>query len=277
MRSMPHPKLDVEACFPSPESALRVMRAYAPQFMRCPTGHALPHREIWGRCTPLDCCDYGQPGTQAKPNAAPGPYQHEQDILPQGLEGEATKRDVPDVAEAAATQAQAEEALSLMRHLGIRRAREFLHPLPELPVPPVLREVGPRAYVRQRLDDIAPYALEKRIHDLLYHPGERGVAAARELLNRAGYGEQVQASPEFRGPVRVTVNVGAKLPYDFQMEAKAVEGARLESTPAPPPASVAAPSPEPLLQATNESLEVRAKEVAANAMAAWQKAKTGSE
>jgi len=228
---MAHPKVNFEPAFPDPEDELPLMRASAPRFYRCPTGHSLPHRTITGRCTPLDCCDQGEKKKRKK-GATLGPYEHEQALLPKGLEGKALskKRAARDVAHAEVIRAQAEEALQMQRLAGIQMARQGLHPLPDLPEPPSLKELGAKAYVRQRLDDIAPYALEKRIFDMVYHPGERGVVAAKELLSRAGFGENQAQTPDFRGPVRVSVVVGTKLPFDEQVtinEQKEVVGERL--------------------------------------------------
>ena len=184
---------------------------------RCPRGHLLPHRLVWGRCSPQDCCD---PETTARTRERQlgkdetKAYQDAVALTPRGLEGLAiTQEGSPE--EAARVMARQEEALAVLRAVGIMEARQAIHPMPDLPPPPDLRTVGPRAYVQQRLEDVAPLALERKIYLARFHPGLVGDQAAEELLDRSGHGRRQEGQPDLRGPV-VFVNIGGALPYEAQ-------------------------------------------------------------
>ena len=210
-------KTDFSNLFPSPEAVLRQLQEAAPEHYRCPRGHLLPHRLVWGRCSPQDCCD---PETTARTRERQlgkdetKAYQDAVALTPRGLEGLAiTQEGSPE--EAARVMARQEEALAVLRAVGIMEARQAIHPMPDLPPPPDLRTVGPRAYVQQRLEDVAPLALERKIYLARFHPGLVGDQAAEELLDRSGHGRRQEGQPDLRGPV-VFVNIGGALPYEAQ-------------------------------------------------------------
>lgn len=75
---------------------------------------------------------------------------------------------------------------ALKRELDLAK-RSALHPLPEIPAPPELAELGPRAYVRKRLEDLTPYLLEARIYRLRYGEDHERAKVEEELLDRAGF------------------------------------------------------------------------------------------
>lgn len=232
---MPPPKKDLVGMFPSAEAVRAAFQREGPSWSYCPNWHALPHRTPFGRCTPLDCCDQGEPGTvlgasqtvagyegqKALVNVAP--YQAEMDMLPRGMERLALNRNVQDAASAARVQAQAEEAIQMMRLVGLKAVREAIHPMPDLPAPPDLKTLGPRAYVKQRLEDVSPLMIERQIFKAVYNPGAAGDDAAKELLDRAGY-RKSEGSQDFRGSV-IIVNAGRETPYDAQFKLpKQIEG-----------------------------------------------------
>lgn len=218
-------KIDLESLFPHPESVARSMRAAAPQFMRCPEGHDLPHRSVWGRCSPLVClAESDTPGVRlARENTNDSrspivPYRAEMDSLPRGMEGEAYERDVADPMEATRSTAQAEEALALMRTVGQKAARDALFPMPELPAAPSLSEVGPAQYIKQRLEQIAPLVLEMKIFESIYGTSaEKRMAAAEELLDRSGMAPRKNdGGGDMRGPVIILAGTQVANPYEAQ-------------------------------------------------------------
>ena len=209
-------KIDLESMFPDPVAAARLMRAQGTRWSYCPGGHELPHRLAWGRCSPVDCVDAGAPvaGGDQFMGAHPGAgRKREMDLLPQGQEKRAMKT-AASPEEAEKTRAQTEEALSLMKLVGIRGAREALHPTPEIPARPDLKQVGGKEYVKQRLADIAPAMLERKIFTALYNPGAAGDSAAEELLDRAGFPRKADANARGSGPVMFVV--GMVNPYEQQ-------------------------------------------------------------
>jgi hypothetical protein len=214
---MSNPKTDLENLFPDPERILQAQRSAAPHFMRCPGGHLLPNRTTSGRCSPMDCVERPklQPGSKAQKDAAVNmrPYEAEMRLQPVGTEQASTEPTL--TAEAEMALAQAKEALVLMRLVGIKQAREALHPMPKVPAAPT--GVSQKEYVKQRLEDIAPYLLERKIFTALFNPGDAGDEAAAELLERAGFPRKTDPAPDYRGPV---IFVGGTFvsPYSQQKE-----------------------------------------------------------
>lgn len=223
---MPQKKHDYVALFPHPEAMLRTMRSAAPAFMRCPNGHDLPHRVSWGRCSPADCCDYGQPNTRStgkgagfegerKRLANTVPYKDEMDMLPMGLESMAVDEKGIDLSEAAYTQERAKEAVRIMSALGQNAALEAAHPLPELPPPPDLKALGPQQYVKQRLEDISPYLLEMKIAELKFAGSQKTRSELlADLMDRAGHGRKPDNVVNVTAPVMFVQ--GFQSPYERQ-------------------------------------------------------------
>lgn len=226
--------------FPDPAEGLQVFRAQAPMFMRCPQDHLLPNRTVYGRCSPVDCAKWGEPGTvnytmrnsldeaagqRAEERAAKQlePWRAEMDLMPRGMEQDALKRQAGDPAEAERVMAQAAEALEMMRRIGTMAARAAIHPLPEVPPPPDLKKLGPKEYVKQRLQDVAPLALERKILAMRFDPGPKGDAAAEDILDRAGYGRKPEVKEHPRSPVQISLSVGQQLPYDLQGKPQVVD------------------------------------------------------
>lgn len=211
-------KADLSKIFPEPDVTRQRMAREYPALMKCPRGHVLPHRLMWGRCNPLECVDHGEPGTTKsghdKSLSESQPYRREMELLPRGLE-KVARVPAGSPEEAILAEARAEEAVEVMRMIGIQAARQAIHPLPELPEAPSLKDLGPRDYVKQRLQDIAPLALERQVFDMLYNPTSRGREAAEELLDRAGYPRKPEQTPNFRGPVVFVQNV-VNIPYEKQ-------------------------------------------------------------
>lgn len=151
-------------------------------FFRCPKGHHLPHRvKGKGRCAPFDCC-----------------------LAKDGAHGVVRQSEKAQQAEALS---YAEETMELKDRAERMRAWNDAHPLPELPKPPKLTSV--REYMEKRIEQSMPLALERRIRVATLDPGHAGELAARELLNRGGFGERPEIRQQFNGPV-LLVNVTAE-------------------------------------------------------------------
>jgi hypothetical protein len=215
-------KIEYSNLIPNPEDILKVLRAGAPHFYRCPGGHALPHRMIYGRCTPLLCLDAGEPGTVKHTNRESegdgAPYRAEMDAMPRGMEHEVLDRDVHDEGNAIRVAAQSKEALGIMRSIGVNAAQNSVHPMPELPDAPALKSGGERDYVDKRLDQAAPLAAEILLFDLKFGPRDVRRALAEKILGMRGFSPKSDALPDFRGPVVVVNNIQA--PYDAQRTLK---------------------------------------------------------
>lgn len=215
---MPNPKKDLVGMFPTFHEAQAALIAGAPSFCRCPNHHPLPRRFIHGRCTPLWCADEGAPlnGTKASDYRA---YRNEIDLLPRGLEHQAIiPAGTPE--HAVFTTAQAGEAIVMMRARGIRAARLAAHPFfPEVPTPPSLEELGPDGYVKERIKQIAPLALEEKIFQMLHGPADKANEIAEELLDRQGAAPRKGDGGGSTAPAIVLVlGEGASNPYEKQVE-----------------------------------------------------------
>lgn len=221
---MSNKKINYSSLIPDPEDTLNVLRAGAPHFYRCPGGHSLPHRMLYGRCTPVMCMDAGEPGTGAKrhnhhESEGDGtPYRAEMDAMPRGMEYEVLNRDVHDEGEAERIKAQSKEALGIMRAIGVNAAQNSVHPMPELPDAPAMKAGGERDYVDKRLDQAIPLATEILLFDMKYGPRDVRRRIAEQMLGMRGFSPKSDALPDFRGPVIVVNNVPA--PYDAQRTLK---------------------------------------------------------
>lgn len=162
-------------------------------FFKCPANHNLPHRvKGKGRCSPFDCCE-------AKDGAHGVVRTHNKEAKAESLE-------------------YAEATIELAGMKNTMQAWNEAHPVPELPPPPKTSSV--REYMEKRMEQVAPLALERRIRKLVLDPGHQGEVAAREMLNRGGYGERPEVRQTFQGPVLI-VNVTAdqmkaQSPYSSQ-------------------------------------------------------------
>lgn len=161
-------------------------------FFKCPRGHRLPHRvKGKGRCAPFDCCE--------SKDGAHGVVRQE--------------------ARAANAEAlaYAEETMELKDRAEKMRAWHDAHPLPKLPPPPKMTSV--REYVEKRIEQSLPLAVERRIRVATLVPGHEGENAARELLNRGGFGERPEIRNQFNGPVLIigtADQMKAQSPYASQ-------------------------------------------------------------
>jgi len=161
-------------------------------FFTCPKGHKLPHRVVGkGRCAPFDCCE-----------AKGGAWQVVR---------------VEEKKNHADALAFAEETSKIVEMRDRMRAWNEAHPLPTVPAAPKTKSIA--EYMRRRLEQAAPLALERRIRTALLDPGHQGEVAARELLNRSGYTERPEAHYEFNGPVLIVgdaAKIAAESPYAVQ-------------------------------------------------------------
>ncbi len=155
----------------------------------CPAGHKLPRRVGGLRCSPLDCVGEGESSTLAKPVQTPAEV----------------KREVEDefAQELAAAQA--------------RRAQlNAVHPVPA-PVPPPTDARTPAEYLRRRLEQVMPTALEHTVQTLMTSTGARADRAASELMDRGGLSRNPEGNMEFNGPVLIVGSpVGLRLPWNQQ-------------------------------------------------------------
>lgn len=154
-------------------------------FDMCPRGHQLPHRMKEGRCTPWFCLT-------------------EQNIA---------KRVVNEVIDSILPSDETSEEIHQMR--AAMRAWQEAHPLPQVPTADNdLLTTDPRAYMRKRLEQIAPVALERRIRTVLMDPTGKGDKAAEELLDRAGFTRKPPPDQGQRQPVViVNMKAGDPLPW----------------------------------------------------------------
>lgn len=172
---------------------MKQMRDDDPQsaFFTCPKGHKLPHRTKRGRCAPFDC-------VEAK----------------DGAHGVVRQEEKKNHAEALA---YAESTAKLIEMRDGMRAWNEAHPLPEVPQPPKTNSIG--EYMKKRLEQIAPLALERRVRIAMLDPGHQGEVAARELLNRSGYTERPEFQQTFNGPVFIVGDaktIALQSPYAAQ-------------------------------------------------------------
>jgi hypothetical protein len=224
-------KTDYENLFPHPETVLRSMRAAAPAFMRCPKGHDLPSRYIWGRCSPVAClAEENTPGIRPTKvghdnEASPYTYRPEMESKPRGLEAEVYAEGAGEEAlEVVRARGQTEEALALMRVIGQKAARDALFPMPELPEAPSLAQLGPEEYVKQRLKHLAPLMLEAKIFEAVYGSSpEKRMLASEELLDRSGMAPRKnEGQPDYRGPVIILNGPTTVNPYEQQKTLKRI-------------------------------------------------------
>lgn len=227
-------KIDIHELLPSPREIRKAFVHRAAHFMHCPKGHELPYRMPYGRCSPLHCCE-GEIGTEEGQRrdtdfrqGVAAAFRKDMEILPRGFEAKAVTTAPFTAEEAEQKEAHAEEALRLMRLLGISNARQALHPLPELPPPPDLKELGPDAYIKKRLADVAPFALEREIFEMRYDPTEKGRESAQKILARAGFGEKKDSGASFSGPV-IMLSMPGATPYDAQMRGREKPDAVIQS------------------------------------------------
>lgn len=225
---MPVPRKHPEELLAPAALSASVVRAFAPEHYHCPSGHPLPHRVPWGRCTPTDCLDdqnmadrvslyrtergFGEAAYQKEQ----GPWDRQQDLLPMGMEQEAVREKPEGIVEAVVQEARAAEAIVLSRAYAERGARQALHPLPEEPAPPPLTE-DHRGYVEKRLEQLAPLAVEELAFELKFGSTEARREAARDVLDRVGFGKNRQVDGGRNGPVLI-VNIGGGTPYDVQVQ-----------------------------------------------------------
>jgi hypothetical protein len=208
------------------------MQTHSPRFMRCPNGHGLPHRSGPMRCSPIDCHDFGQ-GRERKQdsNENARPYKAEMAMLPLSTEGRAiTAAAERDMAEVVKYEAQSKEAVAIMAKIGRKAAWDAAHAMPDpAGLPAIDSKLQPKEWVAERLKQIAPYALELKIRSLIF---DGNLAAAEDLLDRAGFTRRPDISPQAQSPVIfVTLGKDAKSPYDAQLEGEVTRGkvqARLE-------------------------------------------------
>jgi hypothetical protein len=233
-------KLDLSAMFPDPEVALKVQRANAPMFMRCPKGCALPNRGVQGRCTPTDHIvdpdEYGMQSSKApgarRTETTPHAYEAEMDLLPKGLESLAYTKDAADPAEAELFKAQAHEALALMRAVGIRNARHALLEHPDVGSAPDIRTMTSEEWVKKRISQLVPYALAIKEFNLFYGSQAQKDETADEILDRSGAApRKAEAAENYRGPV-VILNLGTTgTPYDAQLKKGSSDGNTVDALP----------------------------------------------
>ena len=167
-------------------SKLLAMQSSGSKNMKCPNGHALPHRGEGGRCSPLDCA----------------------------VDANAPK--APDLQELTVYA----EQTNLIREAQERtRALDEAFPIGTIPAAPDLKKMGPKEYMRQRLESIAPLALERRIRKMVIDPDGGGDTAASELLDRAGFTRNPDGAIDFGGPVLILRQRFVN-PYLKQLEEK---------------------------------------------------------
>lgn len=154
-------------------------------FDMCPRGHKLPHRMEDGRCTPWFCLT-------------------EQNVA---------ERVVNEMVDSVLASSEVSEEIHGMR--AAMRAWQEVHPLPMLPsADNVMLNLDPRAYIKKRLEQIAPLALERRIRTVLHDPTTKGDRAAEELLDRAGFTRKPPPDQGQRQPVViVNMKAGDPLPW----------------------------------------------------------------
>lgn len=159
--------------------------------LRCPNGHTLPHRMHKLRCSVLDCC----------------------------AEGEDLKSKAEGLLEASRTTSLLDEASAQLQAL------DEAWPVPEVPrVTSVQAKLPAKEFMRQRLENVAPAMLERRIRVAALDPGAAGKEAQQELLDRAGYTRNPEPSLEFNGPVLIMAPRELGLKYLQEREAKVIQG-----------------------------------------------------
>lgn len=220
-------KTNFETLFPDPAEVLGALHIAAAFALQCPSGHPLPRRQTWGRCTPNDCCGDGD--YVVDPNMDLGGMDEEMAIKPIGLEEQVLRVDAENAADAERLQAQAKEASALMRTIGINAAREALHPMPVIPPAPDLLKLGPQEWLRQRVEQVAPYAFEKTVMEMMYGSAVTSREAAETILDRSRMlpkgkdGIQAQVTPVI---VMNVIGGNQQLPYEQQRSLKRVDPTR---------------------------------------------------
>lgn len=189
-------------------------------YFTCPVGHPLPRRSKKGRCTPLECCE----GTNSL-------WKKVRTEVNEGLK-KAT--------------AYAEETAVLVEQEDRMAAWNKAHPLPPMPVAAaVSKKLSVREYMKQRLEEVAPYMLERRIRMAALMPDSRGEKAAMELLDRAGFTRRPEAEVRYEGPVLIMNMQRENLPWEAQKTMKPGEvTVSVERVKAPDSEVVPSPSSE---------------------------------
>ena len=201
---MPQRRKHPEEHIPAASLAGGLVRDVAPEFFSCPTGHVLPHRTPFGRCSAVDCLD-------------------ESDEFPDGPSGTAAM-----TAPASSAKPSGAEAALLAEAMAARAARLQILAVAEAPLPKMTE--GPQKWVEQRLADLAPQAVVELELSLKYGTPATRREAAREILDRSGHVKGQRGVDDGKGPV-ILVQIGVN-PYDAQKRnEKAING-----PPAPPTA-----------------------------------------
>lgn len=162
------------------------------EFFTCPRKHKLPHRvKGKGRCSPFDCCDAR--------TGAHGVVRQEQ------------KRQLKEAS------AYAEETAKLMTLKDRMRAWNEVHAVPVLPPPPPDATTSIQQYMKKRMEQAAPLALEMKLRKMALDPDHAGLAQADDVLDRAGFTRNPGQVTGDRGPVYILNFDPAKhSPYEAQ-------------------------------------------------------------